>query len=333
MGIDLKALQARLIEQEAKRDRAKNGTGFSGDNAIYPFWNNPDNSTATIRYLPDGDETNGFFWVERLIIKLPFPGVKGAIDSRPVVVQVPCMDMWKPKTCPITAAISPWWKDASMESMARKYYRKKSFLFQGFVNDNPNKEDKTPENPIRRFVINPSIFDVIKAVLLDKDLENSPTDYQYGRDFYLSKTKKGEYANYTTSKWAFKERALNQDEVSAIETHGLWNLSSFLPKKPDDQHLNAIMEMFNASIEEDLYDPEKWGNFYKPYGLKTSDENIEEGTGVSVKVSLADKMKKDEPEATKEETAKVVATSQPAEKKQQSPEDIIAAIRARNSKK
>ena len=104
MALTLKEIQAKLLEQQAAKDRIKNGGGFTGDNNIYPFWNNPEGSTATLRFLPDGDDSNDFFWVERLIIKLPFPGVKGQNDARPVEVQVPCVDMWKPGSCPIASA-------------------------------------------------------------------------------------------------------------------------------------------------------------------------------------------------------------------------------------
>jgi hypothetical protein len=188
------------------------------------------------------------------------------------------MDMWKPNSCPIAAETRPWWKDPSLEDMARKYWRKKSYLFQGFVPQNPNKDDNTPENPIRRFIINPSVFDVVKGILMRQDLENSPTDYANGRDFYLSKTTKGGYANYASSSWSMKERALHEDEMGAIEKFGLYSLNQFLPKKPDDEHLNAIVEMFHASVNEELYDAERWGQFYRPSGMRMEGGEASEAT-------------------------------------------------------
>jgi hypothetical protein len=38
----------------------------------------------------------------------------------------------------------------------------------------------------------------------------------------------------TPSKWARKESALTEAEQAAIETHGLYDLSTFLPKKPGE---------------------------------------------------------------------------------------------------
>lgn len=346
MALSLKEIQAKLLQQEARKDRSKSG-GFSGDNSIYPFWNNPEGSTATLRFLPDGDESNDFFWVERLIIKLPFVGVKGQDSSRPVEVQVPCNDMWKPGSCPITAEIRPWWKDSSLEDLARKYYRKKSYLFQGFVTQNPNKEDTTPENPIRRFIINPSVFDAIKAILMRQDLENSPTDYESGRDFYLSKTQKGQYANYSSSSWSMKERPLSADELEAIDKFGLYNLSQFLPKKPDDAHLQAIMELFQASVEEQEYDPDRWGQFYRPNGMRFDNDTDSSEASVTTSVqapvkssvtasSILNKVAKAAPVKEAEEAPWNDEPAAPAAteaKKAQSPEDILAAIRRRQQGK
>jgi hypothetical protein len=350
MALTLKEIQAKLLAQQANKDRAKSG-GFGGDNAIYPFWNNPEGSSATLRFLPDGDESNDFFWIERLIIKLPFPGVKGDPISKPVEVQVPCTDMWKSGTCPITAEIRPWWKDKSLEDMARKYYRKKSYLFQGFVTSNPNKDDQEPENPIRRFVINTSVFDIVKSILMDQDLEHSPTDYDKGRDFYLLKSSKGNYANYASSKWAMKERALTDAEITAINQHGLWNLSSFLPKKPDDAHLAAIMELFRASVDEELYDVDRWGQFYRPNGMRLDNANNDSDNSSSTAVSTPVSTPKvtassilnrlptkpavvEEDNSPPWEEPNTTASSAPAsEKKMQTPDEIIAAIRKRQQQK
>jgi hypothetical protein len=347
MALDLKSIQAKLLEQQARKDRGKNGQ-FGGDNSIYPFWNNPEGSTATIRFLPDGDQTNDFFWVERLIIKIPFVGVKGQNDSKPVEVQVPCMDMWKPGTCPIAAETRTWWKDPSLEDLARKYWRKKSYLFQGLVSNNPNKEDNAPENPIRRLIINPSIFDVIKGILMRQDLENSPTDYVNGRDFYLSKTTKGGYANYASSSWSMKERPLNSDENDAIEKFGLSNLGQFLPKKPDDDGVAAIIEMFHASVNDELYDMDRWGQFFKPNGMRsdsfqsdnpTATAHVAEPvaksdvTAATIMSKIAAKTPASEPPFEPDTKSAAPSTAPESKPKAQSPDEILAAIRRRQQSK
>ena len=47
----------------------------------------------------------------------------------------------------------------------------------------------------------------------------------------------------------------------------LTDLGDYMPKRPSADELNVIMEMFEASVDGELYDPNRWGNFYKPYGL------------------------------------------------------------------
>jgi hypothetical protein len=259
----LAEIRAKLKEQET---RSTGGSQSGGDNAIYPFWNIKEGESTTFRFLPDGDADNTFFWKERLMIKLPFAGIKGETDSRPVQVQIPCMEMYG-ESCAILNEVRGWFKDPTLEDMGRKYWKKRSYIFNGFVTENPLNET-SPENPIRRFVISPQIFNIIKSALMDPDMENLPTDYMNGTDFRVTKTTKGQYADYSTSKWARKERALNETELAAVDQNGLYTLSEFLPKRPGQEELQAIAEMFQASVDGELYDVEKWGNFYKPYGVE-----------------------------------------------------------------
>jgi hypothetical protein len=264
MATSLAEIRAKLQAQES-RGTGGNSQG-GGDNAIYAHWNIAEGQNARIRFLPDADTKNTFFWAERLMINLTFAGIKGQTDSKPVTVQVPCVEMYG-EQCPILAEVRTWFKDASLEEMGRKYWKKKSYLFQGFVRDNPLADDSTPANPIRRFIISPQIFNLVKSALMDPELENLPTDYAGGLDFTVSKTSKGGYADYSTSKWSRKESALTQDEAEAIEKHGLFNLADFLPKKPSAQELAIIKEMFEASVDGQPYDTERWGSYYRPRGV------------------------------------------------------------------
>lgn len=260
-------IRARLTEQA----KAASATSNTTDNAIYAHWNIPEGSSAVLRFLNDGDDTNNFFWRERQMVKLDFPGVTGQDEHRAVSVQVPCIEMWG-DTCPIHAEIRPWFKDPSLETLGRKYWKKRSYIFQGFVVSNPMEEDRVPENPIRRFVISPQIFTLIKQSLMDPEFTELPTDSELGTDFRVSKTSKGGYADYSTSGWARKERSLNQIERDAIADHGLFKLNDFMPKRPNADELAAIVEMFHASVAGEMYDPARWSRFYRPAGIAVVDK-------------------------------------------------------------
>jgi hypothetical protein len=259
----LAEIRARLAASEGKQ-QGSNSTG--GDNAIYPHWNMEEGSAATLRFLPDGNTKNTFFWQERAMIRLPFNGIKGEMESKQVYVQVPCMEMWQ-ETCPVLTEVRTWFKDKSLEEMGRKYWKKRSYIFQGFVRENPLSDDKAPANPIRRFIIGPQIFTTIKSALMDPELEELPTDLMRGLDFRITKGSKGGFADYSGSKWSRKETALTEAEQVAIAEHGLFDLSTFLPKKPTDVEIKVIKEMFEASVDGQSYDTERWGQYFRPAGV------------------------------------------------------------------
>jgi hypothetical protein len=259
----LAEIRAKLQAQET---RSNGGDRPVGDNAIYPFWNLEQGKESTVRFLPDGDSNNTFFWAERLMIKLPFAGIKGETDNKQVQVQVPCMEMYG-EACPILSEVRGWFKDKSLEEQGRKYWKKRSYIFQGFVVEDGLKEDGHPENPIRRFIIGPQIFQLIKSALVDPELEELPTDLARGVDFKLVKTSKGGYADYSTSKWSRRERPLTDAEQNGIKAHGLFNLQDFLPKKPTDVELRVIKEMFEASVNGEPFDKEAWGQYFRPAGM------------------------------------------------------------------
>jgi hypothetical protein len=344
----LAEIRAKL---QANENRGKGGNQ-SKDNTVYPQWNIPEGTTARIRFLPDGNTKNDFFWVTREVIKLPFAGIKGQADSKPVIVQVPCVEMYdKTMACPILAEVRTWFKtkDPAMEELGRKYWKKKSYLFQGFVRDNPLADDKTPENPIRRFVMTSQIYNLIETGVKDPDMENLPTDYQGGLDFNVKKTSKGGYADYSTSGFARKESALTADELEAIEKYGLYNLADFLPKKPGDVELQIIKEMFEASVNGEAYDPDRWANYYKPAGLQTGsgnngDDNESTPTPVAQRPVLSSVPKASTPPSTVESapwededegTSTASAPVAPAAPKAASSDkaaEILAMIRNRPTK-
>ena len=63
--------------------------------------------------------------------------------------------------------------------------------------------------------------------------------------------------------------------MSAINTHGLFNLSDFLPKKPDETAQKVMQEMFEASVDGEAYDADRWSNYFRPAGMqaRTGDPN------------------------------------------------------------
>jgi hypothetical protein len=259
----LAEIRAKL---KASEQRGSDNKSSGGDNSIYAFWNLKEGDESVMRFLPDGNADNTFFWVERAMIKLPFAGIKGESESKQITVQVPCVEMYG-DTCPILSEVRAWFKDPALEDMGRKYWKKRSYIFQGFVPEDGLNEKEKPENPIRRFIIGPQIFQIIRGALVDPELNDLPTDYVNGLDFRMKKGSKGGYADYGTSTWARRERPLSDDEQAAIKQYGLYNLTDFLPKKPNEIELKVMKEMFEASVDGEPYDMERWGQYFKPAGM------------------------------------------------------------------
>ena len=318
----LQEIRARLAASENKQG---NSNFTEGSGAIYPHWNMEEGQSATLRFLPDGNTKNTFFWAERAMIRLPFNGIKGEMDSKQVQVQVPCVEMWG-ETCPVLTEVRTWFKDKSLEEMGRKYWKKRSYIFQGFVRENPIADDKTPDNPIRRFIIGPQIFTLIKGALMDPELEELPTDLLRGLDFRISKTAKGGFADYNSSKWSRKESALTEAEQAAIEAHGLFDLSTFLPKKPTDVEIKVIKEMFEASVDGQSYDTERWGQYFRPAGVNApagspAAESAPAVATTTAPTSVASSFDDEEPA--------VASASVEAKPSTDKAQDILAMIRAR----
>jgi len=322
----LAEIRAKLKASESKGSGERTG----GDKSIYPFWNLKEGGESVLRFLPDGNTDNTFFWVERAMIKLPFSGIKGESESKNITVQVPCVEMYG-DTCPILAEVRGWFKDPALEDMGRKYWKKRSYIFQGFVAEDGlgEKADEQPENPIRRFIIGPQIFTSIRAALVDPELEDLPTDYVHGLDYRMKKTSKGGYADYSTSSWARRERPLSDAEQAAIKTNGLYNLTDFLPKKPGEVELKVMKEMFEASVDGEPYDMDRWGQYFKPAGMNQNTGDPNKATP-KASAPVAD-------DIDDEETPAPVAKAAPAPKAEASSDaggdsraqDILAMIRNR----
>lgn len=263
---------SKLDELRNKLKAMENkGRGQRTTDESFPFWNIPADSTARVRFLPDGNPDNPFFWQERQQINLTFPGIKGYDEHKEITIRVPCVQMYG-QTCPVITEVSPWWNDESLKDMASKYWTKRSYFFQGFVQESQLSEEKLPENPIRKFVIGPQLFKIIKSSLLDPDFDNIPTDYLSGSDFMITKTGKGQWPDYSTSKWARKESALSSEQLDAIEQYGLTDMSTWLPARPDRDTVDAIYNMFEASVNGELYDPARFAKYFKPYGFDTAND-------------------------------------------------------------
>jgi hypothetical protein len=113
----------------------------------------------------------------------------------------------------------------------------------------------------------------------------------------------------------------------------LFNLSDFLPKKPGEVEVKVMQDMFEASVDGEAYDPDRWSNYFRPSGMAAR-------TGDPTKAASpqATATSQSAPEATPTPEAAPVAPAPVAEATPAAApandgkaEDILSMIRARQS--
>ena len=126
--------------------------------------------------------------------------------------------------------------------------------------------------------------------------------------------------------------------MQAVNTHGLFNLSDFLPKKPTDVELKVMKEMFEASVDGEAYDADRFGQYFRPAGMaaRTGDPNVSSTNGTATSRTEAPAATpapavETAPAPQAEATPAPAAESAPADSGDGKAQDILAMIRSRQN--
>lgn len=208
-------------------------------NNYFPFWNMKPDQKAVIRFVPDKDEDNvrGFL-VEKAFHTLTINGQKKT---------VPCMSMYG-EECPVCKVSQDYYK-VKDEVNGKKYWRKKQYIAQALVVEDPLPADatsgETHAGKIRYVALGYQLYNIIKEAFAGDDLAAAPDSFEDGYDFVIKKTTQGQYSTYTVgSKFKAAPRALSEEELAVIE-EGSIELTTLLPKNPGVEKVQA---MLNADL-------------------------------------------------------------------------------------
>jgi hypothetical protein len=104
-------------------------------------------------------------------------------------------------------------------------------------------------------------------------------------------------------------------------------LSDFLPKKPTDVELKVMKEMFEASVDGEAYDMDRWGQYFKPAGMGqvTGDPNKPAAKAAAAPVDDID----DEPAPVAKAAPAPAAEATSSDGSASRAQDILAMIRNR----
>jgi len=113
----------------------------------------------------------------------------------------------------------------------------------------------------------------------------------------------------------------------------LYNLSEFLPKKPGAEELRVIKEMFEASVDGQPYDTERWGSYYRPAGVSAPAGGSSNTSAPVLKVATPSPVTEDDipPFDVDEPAVASTPVAKPAGDTKKA-DDILAMIRARQNK-
>lgn len=300
----------KLAALKAQFSSTKEGGGNREPfvNNYYPFWNMKSGQSAKVRFLPDADSSNPrAFMVEKVSHNLTINGQKRT---------VPCLSMYG-EDCPVCKISQEYYK-AKDEVNGKKYWRKKQYIAQALIVEDPLPADaqtgETHAGKVRYLALGYQIYNIIKEAFASEDdpLEAVPYDFEEGYDFIIKRTDQGQYPSYTTgTKFHSRQRALSEDELSVVH-EGMVELSTLLPKNPG-------YDKVNAQLSADL----------------NGDEYVDEGAKAP---RAASKPVKDEDDDTPFVPAKAPTAPKQAPKAEASDDggdgdvdEMLAAIRARRN--
>lgn len=281
---------ALSIAELRNRINAQPKQSTQTESSIFSFSKLEPGDQVRIRFVADADE-NDVFWRPLCTRRLKFNSLKlanGSLVANQAYASIPAFMMKKGESDPvkllsishmmpnelyysnddvINTKIKPLW-DGTPEGTAlyNRFGRTERYIFQGFV------RSEGYETKLYRFIINKDLFNIIKGCLGDDEIDAIPSDPIHGREFILKVSEKTANINgtprlvkdYSTSKWSSKETPLTEEEQAWLDANQAYVLKNFIPSRPTIEQEKVMIEMFDASYNDEPYDVAKWGKIFKP---------------------------------------------------------------------
>lgn len=274
-------------------------------NNYYPFWNMQVGDKAVIRFLPDADSNNPRgFMIEKASHSLTINGQKKTVA---------CLSQYDGEDCPICKVSQGYYK-VKDEVNGKKYWRKKQYIAQALIVEDPLPADtttgETSEGKVRYIALGFQIYNIIKEAFAGDDLESIPYSFEDGYDFIIKKTKSGQYDSYAVgTKFSNRSRSLTDQELEIVQ-EGMVELSTLMPKHPG---LEKVQGMLDAEMNGENYSEADGTTDEEFETAKTAAPSPKPGSKKE-----ADDMPAQEKAAGKEESSSNV-------------DDMLAAIQARRA--
>lgn len=251
--------------------------------SIFSFKNLKIGDTVRIRFVDDGEQQLSF-WRPRCYRSIPFETIRqanGEVVQKKCWVDVPAFNkkfdeipiipddyVYTNDEDVINQKTKNLWNEGPRgQELYRKFKRRKSYILQGFI-----RSDGYDKNKLYRFVFSEELMKIIISLIDSGEISISPSDVDHGIEFLLNVTGKTavlngiteEKRNYATSTWARRESPLTTEERESLIANPPFVLKDFIFSKPTPEQEQIMLEMYDASYNEEPYDIVKWGKYFKP---------------------------------------------------------------------
>lgn len=281
---ELEEMRARALAVQ-QQEKATTSTSSS----YFSFSNLKIGDEIRIRFIKNPNDKGYGFWRERSARSLPFTSIKqanGEIVNNKCWVDVPAFNtsfrsspfsvlpdeyVYKNDEDPIQNKIKGFWDmgDDGKE-LYNRYKRKVTNIFQGFI-----RSENYEPNKLYRFSFSEDLLKKVSTFLSDTGFTDSPSDIQNGTDFILRVSSKvvsnngttKEMKDYSNSNWARSASPLTQEELESLKVNKPFMLLDYIFKRPTVAQEKAMIEMYEASINNESYDIVRWGQYYKPNNI------------------------------------------------------------------
>ena len=277
---------AEIRAEQAAQSRVTYRPQENSNSNIFSFKKLKAGDKIRIRFVPDKDDTNDFFWRPLNTRAIKFNSIKvptGQVYNTNLYVSVPAFNAIKgsngmmpnlpedyiyySSNDVIQQKIKGFWDNTDQGRELYKSFGKKTrYVMQGFV------RNEGYEQKLYRFIINKDLFDIIYSFMSDDEIMDMPSDPIKGKDFILNvnetKISLGGVTrpvnDYSTSKWSNNVTPLTEDELTWLKVNGAYDLKQFVTGKPTAVQEEVMLEMFNASYNNMPYDVKAWSGVFKP---------------------------------------------------------------------
>lgn len=267
---------AQYTKKEAEKEAAFGG--FNQTTASFPWRDLQAGEDVTIRFVADPDTNNQNFWRPLCSRRLQFRAIRqpdGSVqylgNDQSYDVYVPAWNIKKNETAlddlepeylfstledPLQHLVpysDPKDGDEAAQDFFKKYKKTEMNIYFGFV----TRSDAHPDwvGKLFRFNVGKGLHNVISSVMRDEEIEEIVTEIEFGHDFKLCCTSKGQYKNYEIgSKFMSKPTAMSDEMRKTLEEAHLPEFKTLINKKPTPKQCELMVAAFRAATSDGVFE-------------------------------------------------------------------------------